>query len=897
METGTGKTYVYLRTIYELYQKYGFSKFIIVVPSVAIREGVKKSYEVTRDHFKTLYGNETVALSTYQGDRITDVKSFATNSNIEILLITLDAFNKASNKIYKATDKLPGELLPYQYIQRTRPIVILDEPQNMGTQKSKDAIRTFKPLCSVRYSATHKETPNLTYRLTPVEAFRRNLVKKIQVIGISDAETVGRALMSLREVKGSGGSARAVVTTNTQRGGVSKTEEVTLKTGNDLFAKTNNERHQGYTVVNIGSAKDNEFIEFANGITLTTRGGDGVSRPDIFHYQIRETIKQHIEMQKHLHAKGIKVLSLFFVDRVANFTGNENKAGVIQRIFDQEFLRLRNNYKGFEEMSPTKVRAAYFASYRQGKKQDKTVYLDGEATNKAAREAERKQYELIMRAKERMLSFDEPVAFIFAHSALREGWDNPNIFQICTLNQTVSITRKRQEIGRGLRLAVNQRGERVHDDQVNILTVIANESYEAFANALQQEYLDTDGEAPPKPKPKREAAIRQADKYSSEHFRLLWEKLIRRTSYRIEINNDLLLSQISDRLEKIQFPSPQVVITRGNFVLTDFTFYLQGFDKNRAVIDLIKEDSKGLRDPKKGLQISEGDDLAKSLKEPLLRGFVVNSIDPRRTNPDVIFKNGDRLTKFQPLRFTAERSTDQTSKNKAASLTSYPIFNVVDRLAEATSLTKQTCYQIFRSIDQDKKLKLKQNPDGFTNKLIEAVRAALADHIADNITFTVSSESFTRNVEELFPEKLSYVQTEIVDSRHHGLYDFTQSDSDIEKKFILYKLEKDDQVELFFKFPSKYRIPFPKIIGNYNPDWAVVRRVDDQLTVQLVRETKGTTDIEKLQFAHEIRKIKVAQRHFAALDIDYRVIKGNEETWYEKGVEHGYQTEMGNEER
>ncbi|MDB0603080.1 DEAD/DEAH box helicase family protein [Tenacibaculum maritimum] len=658
METGTGKTYVYLRTIHELHEKYGFSKYVIVVPSIAIFEGVKKSWLITDSHFKSLYGNDFARLVPYSSDRIQEVRNFATAKNIEVLLMTMAAFNSASNNLYKPTDKLPGEFLPYEYIQKTRPIVILDEPQNMNSPKSKDAIRTLKPLFSLRYSATHINTPNLVYKLTPVEAFRRNLVKRIQVVGVEQKELGGKIPISLKKVSGKGKSAKATLATYTERNGMQKIEEITVKTGDNVGAKTKLQEHQDLVVENIGSAKGDEFVTFENGTTLTMLGGDGISRPEIFRYQIKETITQHIEHQKKMQKHGVKVLSLFFIDKVANFLGDGEKEGIIRRIFNEEFRIQRDKLDIFKEKSPDEVQASYFASYKQKPKGEKeqTIYLDKDATNEKQRKAQKEQFELIMKKKEELLSMDNEVCFIFAHSALKEGWDNPNVFQICTLNQTVSATKKRQEIGRGLRLAVNQKGERLHDDQVNILTVIANESYESFANTLQQEYIDKEGEAPPKPKPKRAPAKRQDKFFTSQDFKEFWTKLTVKSDYKIKVDSGKLLEEIKEKFKDKKnntFPEPKIVISKGNFVMTSFTFRIKSFEEdNSALISIVKEDTRGNRNNlggdlfDGGLKVSEGDDLAKILKEPKLRGFIVNSIEANKSNPDIEFKNGFKVSKF-----------------------------------------------------------------------------------------------------------------------------------------------------------------------------------------------------------------------------------------------------------
>lgn len=893
METGTGKTYVYLRSILELNQKYGFSKFIIVVPSIAIYQGVKKSFEITRDHFRAIYGNDRVDLKAYDGAKPQKVKAFATNKNVEILLITLASFNSKKNNLYKSTDKLPGELKPYEYIQQTRPIVIMDEPQNMSSQISKDALRTLKPLFSLRYSATHKDTPNLLYRLTPVEAFRRNLVKRIQVVGIEQVDTGGKALMSLKTVKGTGRSAKATIVASTSKNGIVKVEEIILKQDQDLFDKTNLEEHKGYTVTNIGSEKGKEFIQFENEVTLTTDGGDGVSRPDIFRYQIRETIEQHIHHQKKMKKRGVKVISLFFIDKVKNFIGDGENEGLIRKIFNEEFRRLRDDLEEFKSKSPDDVQASYFASYKHKPKggQEQTIYVDSEGTNAKQKTAEKKQFELIMKGKERLLSFDEDVCFIFAHSALKEGWDNPNVFQICTLNQTLSVTKKRQEIGRGLRLAVNQDGERLHDDQVNILTVVANESYESFANSLQQEYIEKEGEAPPAPKPKRAPAERNNEYYTSEDFKSFWKKLTLKSRYDIVVKTDELVNEIEEKLKEPhnKFPSPKMVITKGNFVMTSFNFRIKSIEEDKALVSIIKEDSIGNRKvlggglfEDEGIPLEEGMNLERILKEPKLRGFVVHNIESYKSDPEVLFKNGERVTRFKPLNFQVSDNRERGSRESQVSQQRFNVFNVIDKLEQATKLTKDTCFKILQKVPLEEQQKIFQNPEGFSNKLIDIVKNSLANHVADNINFEISNTSMDKDVEELFPASIDYVQSEIVPTPNHGLYDNTQKDSEVEDHFITHKLEADNNVNLFFKFPSKYKIDFPKIIGNYNPDWAVIRKDNEGVKIQLVRETKGTADVSKLRFSHEIRKVKVAHKHFSALGIDYDVIKGDEPTWYIK---------------
>lgn len=384
METGTGKTYVYLRTIHELRRRYGFGKFIIVVPSIAIYEGVIKNFKITRDHFRALYGNETVNLIEYDGARLSQLRSFASSSFVEILVITLDSFNKTNNVIFRPSEKLPGERLPFHYLQETRPILILDEPQNMESVKAREALRTLHPLFALRYSATHRSSPNLVYRLTPFDAYRLNLVKKIQVYGVTERDNFNQPFLALQSVT-AGGGIKATVRTYVEERGRLREAELTLKHGDDLFAKTGRDEHRGgYRVSEIHAGQN--FVEFENGLRLWLNETIGPSRPEIFRTQIRQTIRQHMELQGRLQQKGMKVLSLFFIDRVANYTAAD---GLIRLIFDEEFKNLKAQSTFYSDLSSEEVRTAYFAKSKPRKGERDGEAIDTESRNKAEQEAEK----------------------------------------------------------------------------------------------------------------------------------------------------------------------------------------------------------------------------------------------------------------------------------------------------------------------------------------------------------------------------------------------------------------------------------------------------------------------------------------------------------------------------
>lgn len=879
METGTGKTYCYLRTIYELRQRYGFSKFIIVVPSIAIYEGVLKTEQVTRSHFRSLYGNEQVDVYGYDGSRLNRVRIFATAGNTQAMVMTMDAFNKISNNLYKASEKLPGELKPYQYIQRTRPIVILDEPQSLdNTEKARQAIRTLHPLFGLRYSATHRISPNLVFRLTPVEAYRQNLVKKIEVVGISETENANAPLLSLEKV--SRNPITATVKTLALEKGETREKLVKLKQSDNLWKKTKRDEHlAGFVVAEINVTPGAEFLQFENGIKIRLTGEMPPSKPEIFRSQIEETIRSHFETQARLASHGVKVLSLFFIDRVANYTAPE---GLIRQLFDETFERLKADSEQFKNFRADQVRDGYFAKV---KTKDEERAIDSEGRNAAEREAERAAFELIMRDKERLLSFEEPVAFIFAHSALREGWDNPNVFQICTLNQTASQLRKRQEIGRGLRLCVNQAGDRMTDEDLNMLTVIANESYQSFCSRLQQEYLEDSEDAPPPPTKKTQSLARRRNElYKSEDFRSFWHRLNRKAKYRIRIDREMLVAECVAALNQAEFPAPQIARTKGRFVVTEFKLELMRVKGETAFLRVSIKDSNRKATIKEELPVRKNDRLAAALHDERLKKFVVMEVTGEDDQASVRFGNGEEITLYKRIEFDSEHGQLAEETRITELDYTYPIFDFIGRAATESHLTRATLNEIFARFAERAALTIFRNPEGFTRTFIETIKHVVARHVAERVEFEIlDSEAF--QTEDLFPEEKKYPQKELVESGPRGLYDKTQWDSEVELKFVEERLRKDETATaLFFKFPPKFKIDFPRIIGDYNPDWGIVRfDADGNAKLHLVRETKGTTDLGKLQFSHEAIKIKCAERYFEALGIDYRVVDLRTADWWVAG--------------
>ena len=560
METGTGKTYVYIRTAMELHRRYGMRKFIIVVPSVAVRQGVLKTFQVTEAHLRSLYDNPTYRYYVYDSDKLHLVKQFALSADLEFMIMTLDAFNKSVNVINSVTDRLPGVPVPVRLVQSARPILILDEPQNMESEQSVKALATLHPLLALRYSATHKNAYNAVYRLTPYEAYRQALVKRIEVAGVrKDGEGTGVFLrLDGVEAKGRTFSARIAIHKLTKTG-KAKEQVVTVRPGDSLEQKSGSSDYAGYEVKSI--SLNSGTVRFANGVEIGAGTTVGSDKEAIFEAQVRYTIERHFLKQRKLKAAGVKVLSLFFIDKVGNYTSNDDP--MIKRLFNQAFDELKTQYPEWQHLSASAVQAAYFA---QKKRKDGSVeYLDT-AFGKPKKEDEA-AYNLIMNDKERLLSFSEPVSFIFSHSALREGWDNPNVFQICTLNQSVSEVRKRQEIGRGLRLSVDQTGVRVFDPQINVLTVVANESYESYVTKLQQQIEEdygTEG-APPKPPNAMSPAVstlRKAHVLRPE-FQELWNKIREKTRYTVSIDTDALLAEVLPEIDQISVNPLRITITQG----------------------------------------------------------------------------------------------------------------------------------------------------------------------------------------------------------------------------------------------------------------------------------------------------------------------------------------------
>ena len=796
METGTGKTYVYIRTALELNKRYGFRRFIVVVPSIAIKEGVLKTFQITQKHFLELYNRTPYKYYSYDSSNLTQVRQFCSSSNLEFMVMTLDSFNKSmsedskGNIIRRPTDKLQGAV-PIHLIQASRPILILDEPQNMESERSISALSALNPLFALRYSATHKNPYNLVYKLTPAEAYRQGLVKKIEVASVVRENDPNQVFVRLDGIKAKKNTVTAMVTANKLfRSQALKPTKFSVRPGDSLGIKTNLPEYKSFIVEEINPGSNT--ILFTNGIEVGIGESHGADKEATFKAQIRYTIEEHFRKQRRLRDAGIKVLSLFFIDRVDNYA-SEN--GIIHRLFVETFNELKQGVSDWEGFDAEEVQAAYFAATR---KKGEVLYEDSTGTSQKDEEA----YDLIMKEKEKLLSFDTKVSFVFSHSALREGWDNPNVFQICTLNQTTSEIKKRQEIGRGVRLAVNQEGDRIHDSQVNLLTVVANQSYETYVEQLQEETAQEYGEGvelPPAPanaRKQRQIRLRKEMTLKPE-FKELWGRIKQKTRYSVEINTERLIEDCVSLLDSVEIKAPRVTVTK-------------------ARVELNQEGA-----------------------------FEALQISSARTFVD--------LAGRYPL------------PNLADSI-SY----ILENTTPPVRLSKKTLVEIFLKTKNNQAAM--DNPMEFASIAARLIRERLTDYLVDGIKYERINEWYEMSL--LQASFQSWEQYVVPSTR--SIYDGTEYDSDIERKFVE-DMERLPQVLVYFKLPPWFTLTTP--VGTYNPDWAIVwdegeGLVKDpkKLKLYLVRETKGTTSLADLR-PNERRKIKCAQRHFGdALGVNYKVV-------------------------
>lgn len=892
METGTGKTYVYIKTILELNKRYGFTKFIIVVPSIAIKEGVNSSFIATEEHFKEKYDNVPYNYFVYNSKQLEQVRNFATSTNIEIMIINIDAFRKSfddptkensANLIHRESETLSGNK-PIDLIASTNPIVIIDEPQSVdSTKKSKEAIASLNPLVTLRYSATHKELYNLMYRLTPVDAYQENLVKHIEVASITSSEVNAKPYVKLLNANYKDGTCTCRLEINvTNKNGVIQKKSVTAKQYDDLWElskSTDYYKDKNYIIDEIDCFEGEESVIFANGEILNIGQTIGVVDDSVIKKaQIRQTIELHLNKELHYIKRGIKVLSLFFIDEVSKYRdyNREDEKGDYARWFEEEYERqinlpkykpLRDKYSDKICLDAREVHDGYFAL--DGKNRMKN------SSSGARSSADESTFNLIMKNKEGLLSFDEKTRFIFSHSALKEGWDNPNVFQVCTLVETKDTMTKRQKIGRGLRICVNQDGERVLDPKYNVLSVIANESYKEFASTLQKE-LEKDNFkfGIIEPISFTGIAVTQANgevvELSQDDSQNIFNYLVE-NEYVTKKGKMKEKYYLDKKDNNIQLPGEyesftQKVIKR----IDNLSREIEIKDIHKKVpVKLNKEvelsdEFKELWDKIKQKTVyTINMDMDKFKKEAIekiksMPKIRAEKIEGQITKID-INKQGVQDKGHQFKEYGAVYEYEQPS---------YPDF--VRRLQDATQLLRKTIIEVIAKSERLEEFYI--NPEIFIKQVSNILLNVKKENLTEGIKYQKIDECYEQdfifNDEELY----GYEDKNLLETPgNKNVFDHVIYDSGYEKSFAI-DAENDDSVILYAKLPSNFKIDTP--IGSYNPDWALLLEVDDEERLYFVAETKGTENIDDLR-GNEKRKVLCGRKHFEVIDsdINYEVVK------------------------
>jgi len=887
METGTGKTYVYLRSIFEMNRKYGFKKFIIVVPSVAIREGVLASIELMGSHFAGLFDRAPFDHFVYNSKDLSKVRQFAVSNEIQIMVINIQAFAKDAgdvedygtlsdeqlkklNIIHKEQDKMSGHR-PIEFVQATRPIVIIDEPQSVDTTpKATRAIKSLNPLFAIRYSATHANPYNLLYKLDPIRAYDMRLVKQIEVSSIRADDNFNDVYIRLDKIHYPGKSktpqAKATIHEDTKSG--PKEKSITLKQGTDVADQTNRAGYEGYIVSNICAEEGLEHVEFTNGVTLEVKQEQGGMGDDILRAQVRQTVEEHFKKEKRFKGKGIKVLSLFFIDRVANYRvydddGNPQN-GKLAEWFEEAYTEFcgKPMFKGLLDYSAEEVHDGYFS---QDKKRGKVVGLKDTSGNTKADEG---TYELIMRDKERLLSEEEPLRFIFSHSALKEGWDNPNIFQICTLREMGTERERRQTLGRGLRLPVSSDGNRVFDDTINRLTVVASESFEDYAKGLQTDIERDLGEGFKFGRVEKIAFARVIDSKTDdvmgqEASEKVWNALVdngylneagditdkftpEKEGFSLEVPEELepLRAALVDEMKRYAFKN-RIVNARERRNLA----YNKRVELNEDFKELWSRINKKTR---YRVEFQTEDLIARAVEK-------IGKMETIQAVQILIDKTEVELSKAG-----VEGGKVLDSKTQTATAVRF-LPDILAFLQRETELTRGTLVEILKR--SGRLAEFKANPQAFMTETAKLINRALNELVIDGIKY----ERLEGQVYEmrLFEEREieDYLGRlyEVQSSDDRTPYDFVPFDSEVERD-VAEKLDSNEAVKFFCKLPSWFVVPTP--LGSYNPDWAVMLERESKL--YLVRETKDTHDRDKRRET-ENRKIDCGRAHFDALGVDYEV--------------------------
>lgn len=900
METGTGKTYVYIKTMLELNKRYGWSKFIVVVPSIAIREGVYKSFQITQEHFTEDY-NKKINFFIYNSKQLSEIDRFASDSNINVMIINSQAFNargKDARRIYMKLDSFRSRR-PIDIIAQTNPILIIDEPQSVEGKKTVENLKNFNPLFTLRYSATHRKERvfNLVYRLDAMEAYNKKLVKKIAVKGISQTGSTGTEgylyLEGVTIYKDKSPTAQLGFETKLKSG--LKTVVRNIQVGFNLYEQSGSlEQYKDRYIVSDIDGRDNS-VTFQNGKKIYAGDVMGeVNEDQLRRIQIRETILSHIEKERQLFLKGIKVLSLFFIDEVAKYKQYDDSGtafnGQYADMFVEEYKDIVGNLQlqigedsyvdYLKSIDTDDTHAGYFSIDKK-----KGQLIDGKIERKSKESTDVDAYNLIMKDKERLLSFEEPVRFIFSHSALKEGWDNPNVFQICTLKQSTAEMRKRQEVGRGLRLCVNKEGDRmdigylggeVH--HVNQLTVIASESYENFAKGLQTEMADVIADRPKKVNVElfenklvvtasNEEVLIDADLATNINFSLIMNGYVSNTGeltdkyYQDKDNDSFVISEdlveyktaIVNILDSIYNPQQMKPDNaRANNVELQFNeerFNRKEFQnlwksinaKTAYVVDFETEEliQKAIAKIDVQLHVSK-------------IFFTVTKGSLESIKSKEILQQGEGFKEEKSRQIEVSTSANANVK-----------YDLVGKVVDETGLTRKTIVEILTGINKAVFDQFKYNPEEFILKISKLINEEKATAIIQHIAYNKLDDSFGTEVftEPTMKGKLG---VNAIPAKKH-LYDYIIFDSKKTEKEFAEKLDASEEVSVYVKLPRGFYISTP--VGKYNPDWAIAFNRGMVKHVYFVAETKGsmsTLDLREIEGA----KIHCAREHFKTISTD-----------------------------
>ena len=885
METGTGKTYCYIKTIYEMNAQFGWNKFIIVVPSIAIREGVYKSFEITADHFLESY-RKKIKFFIYNSKQLHNLESFSSDAGINVMIINVQAFNatgKDARRIYEELDDFQSRK-PIDVIKANHPILILDEPQKMEGVKTLDSLKKFNPLMILRYSATHKTTHNKVHRLDALDAYNQKLVKKIAVRGISVKGLAGtNAYLYLESIEISKQSPVARVEIEMkQKSGAIVRKIRRLSKGDNLYDLSEGlDQYKGFVIADINAITDT--VSFTNGVELNAGDAVGdINETALRRIQIREAIRAHFEKEQILFHKGIKVLTLFFIDEVAKYRlyndAGEEEGGQYAKIFEEEYKSALNEYgflhkpeykKHLDNIPVGKTHNGYFSIDK------KTKHLVDPVTKKRSTETEDVDaYDLILKDKERLLSFEEPTRFIFSHSALREGWDNPNVFVICTLKHSDSIISRRQEVGRGLRLSVDQFGDRqdnpltVH--QTNVLTVVASESYKDFVSGLQKDISESLSERP-----------RVADEAYFAGKTILTDegpvevtpqmaKQIYKYLFKNEYVNDN--DTIADVYHDAVGKSEVVPLPEDLKPYEEQIFQLIESVYSEANLPAIEDDRKSKTNPlNDNFHKKEFKELWDRINKKAVYAVQFDSAELVKKCIDSL----NRHLRVAPLRYTVHRGEQKdtikydemkdgnsfeiresaTEYNKKSVHSDVP-YDLIGKIAEDVYLKRQTVSEILTKIEKPIFSQFKTNPENFISEAIRLISEQKATMIIECLTYNATNEMYDVDIFTDNQANQNFSKAGQPLKRH--IYDYVVTDSGKERKFVE-ELDVSDEVVVYAKLPRGFYIPTP--VGSYNPDWAIAFKEGKVKHIYFVAETKGSMSSMQLKEIEQT-KIECARRYF-----------------------------------